>query len=163
MARNKIKPRPVADRLLSKIERVAETGCWEWTASRNRLGYGRITVAGKVELAHRVSFQEFKAIDPNGMSVCHKCDNPCCINPDHLFLGTQLENMQDCALKGRRVYLRGENQSGAKLTRDSVEAIRCSPLSNSALGRELGVSDVLISRIRNGKAWAWLNSGEVPA
>lgn len=160
MAKSNVGPRPVAERLLSKVNEISETGCWEWTASRNKLGYGRITVGGRVELAHRVSFLEFKRADPTGMSVCHRCDNPCCVNPEHLFLGTQLENMQDCGTKGRRVFAKGVDQKAAKLNPDLVRMIRRSKKSNSQLGRELGISDVAISCVRLRKTWAWVESEE---
>ena len=158
MAKNKVAPIPAKDRLMKKVMKHAVTGCWEWTGSRNRLGYGRITVNGRVELAHRVSMQEFRGVDPAGLSVCHKCDNPCCINPEHLFVGTQLDNMRDCAAKGRRVFVRGELQKAAKLNPDLVRMIRRSKKSNCQLSRELGISDVAISSARLRKTWAWVET-----
>ncbi len=80
---------------------VAENGCWEWTACTNKAGYGRIIFRGKAWLAHRLSFQTFIGPIINGLHVCHHCDNPPCVNPKHLFLGTDSDNMHDMVSKGR--------------------------------------------------------------
>lgn len=85
--------------------RKDDVGCWEWTGNRNSLGYGRVSrrLNGKLKsfYAHRVSFQLSFGPIPEGLEVCHKCDNPCCVRPDHLWLGTQAENNRDRHLKGR--------------------------------------------------------------
>lgn len=91
----------LSDRLYSKIERDPLTGCFNWTASKHRSGYGQIKVSKKTLLAHRVSYQLHYGVDPLELNVCHKCDNPSCINPQHLFLGTHTDNMQDMVRKGR--------------------------------------------------------------
>lgn len=85
--------------LYSKINKT-ESGCWEFTGAL-RSGYGAIKFKGKTCGAHRVSYEISFGEIPEGMLVCHKCDNPKCINPDHLFLGTYSENMQDCKVKNR--------------------------------------------------------------
>ena len=90
------------ERFRDSYEIDKKTGCWNWTGSKNGInGYGRITVEGKSYCAHRVSYELFVGIIPNGYNVCHKCDNPVCINPDHLFVGTRSDNMQDASNKGR--------------------------------------------------------------
>jgi len=101
--------RPVLKKSYSTnpVERLKEkcilssSGCWEWTAGKNAGGYGRITFKGKVTLAHRLSYQTFCGPIPDGVYVCHHCDNPSCINPDHLWLGTNSDNILDCSKKGR--------------------------------------------------------------
>lgn len=94
-------------RLMRKIEIDHESGCWNWIGQKNRDGYGALKVAlGSRELsvmrgAHRVSFEAFKGEIADGLEVCHSCDNPSCINPDHLWAGTHQENMDDMRRKGR--------------------------------------------------------------
>jgi hypothetical protein len=77
-----------------------ETGCWQWIASKINIGYGIIKIKGKKVLAHRFAYEYFIG-SINNLNVLHKCDNPKCCNPDHLFLGTQKDNMIDCKNKNR--------------------------------------------------------------
>lgn len=89
-------------RFESKYEPVPFCGCWLWTASTNSKGYGTIAVAkNKTEMAHRVAYQLFVGEIPQGKTVLHRCDTPCCVNPDHLFLGTRADNSLDMNVKGR--------------------------------------------------------------
>ena len=76
-------------------------GCWNWTAYKNNEGYGRLRAGGEKVLAHRLSYSIFKGEIAEGLFVCHTCDNPACINPEHLFLGTHQDNVSDCVAKGR--------------------------------------------------------------
>ena len=76
------------------------SGCWLWLLSK-AFGYGNFKVNGKTKRAHRVAWEEFNGPIPEGMNVCHTCDNPSCVNPEHLFLGTQYDNLQDMKQKGR--------------------------------------------------------------
>jgi hypothetical protein len=93
---------------MSKM-RVNECGCWMWEGSVSPQGYGQINVNGRTWGAHRMSYIAFHEDDPGDLLICHSCDVPLCVNPDHLWAGTATANMQDCISKGRsRVYDRTE-------------------------------------------------------
>lgn len=83
------------------VERIPFFTCWLWTAAIDRYGYGQFQFEGSMKGAHRVSWRLFRGCIPAGMLVCHKCDITCCVNPEHLFTGTQVDNINDALLKGR--------------------------------------------------------------
>lgn len=116
-------PRPLVERFWEKVKRGP--GCWEWQGFRVPQGYGTIREAGggsKKLRAHRVSYQLNVGDIPRGMDVLHKCDNPPCVRPDHLFTGTAKDNYEDCRRKGRTAH--GEKNGRTYLTRRDVIAIR---------------------------------------
>jgi hypothetical protein len=132
-------------------EHCPELGnCWEWTASHHRQGYGNYTYKGKYILCHRLSWILTNG-DPQGLCVLHKCDNTACVRPDHLFLGTQVDNIHDRNNKGRQGTLFGEESGSAKLTDIQVEAIRQrraeTGLMYKVLAKEFGVSISTIGKI----------------
>jgi len=93
---------------------IAPNGCWEWQRTRHPRGYGLFS-AGSINLrAHRVAFRLFKDAEPGALHVCHACDNPSCVNPDHLWLGTQSDNISDCVAKGRHGVNKGRNAISGK-------------------------------------------------
>lgn len=131
-------------------------GCWEWTGRRDRQGYGRLRMNGKECLAHRVAWELTRGPIPEGMKVCHSCDNPPCIRPDHLWLGTQRDNVLDMEHKGRAVHVRGQHQGSAKLTEKQVLRIRIRCANGEGrrkLAREYGVSHTNVELIVCGRAW----------
>ena len=107
-------------RFWEKVEKT-ET-CWNWLAGVNKAGYGRVNVNRKAVLAHRISYEMKFGLIPKGKHALHKCDNPKCVNPDHLWIGDQVANNKDRDFKGRAVL--GENRSQAKLTNAQADEIR---------------------------------------
>ena len=151
------KHRLLRERFLDKVEKTEE--CWNWTASKSR-GYGQISVGGKYGRmlhAHRVAYELFVGPIPRGLYVCHHCDNRACVNPNHLFLGTQADNIGDSVVKGR--HQRGERNGQAKLTQAQVQEIRDQyrwrslDLGSGALGRHFGVSSDEILAIVHRRHW----------
>lgn len=155
-------PKPGSPRLIG-MQRVAgkytinsRTSCWEWSRYCNEWGYGVLGIlADRVMLAHRFVWEQLRGPIPNGLCVLHRCDNPPCINVDHLFLGTDADNCADKISKGRQVILRGEAHGCAKLTLKQVQELRLQfgKLSDCELGRRYGVHSVTIRCIRIGKTW----------
>ena len=152
-------PEEHAVRFWSRVTMSSQDECWLWLGTIDRLGYGEIHLRGsrKRYLAHRLSWEIAFGPIPAGQHhgttcVLHRCDNPPCVNPHHLFLGTQLENIADRNRKKRARGGRGIRNCRAKLTWPDVVAIRTSIASNKLLGRELGVRASYIWAIRNNKA-----------
>jgi hypothetical protein len=126
-------------------------GCTLWVGMVSRFGYGRMKIDGRRIGAHRVAWELANGPIPDGLFVCHKCDVRRCVNPDHLFLGTQADNMADRNSKGRQV--RGEKMHWAKLTPDAIEEIRTGGRDAIALATKFGISRNHIYNIRNRRSW----------
>lgn len=138
---------------------INESGCWIWTAGTRPNGKGvpyprHWTDDRKSIGAHRFSFELVHGVIPKSMFVCHKCDMPLCVNPDHLFVGTHKDNMQDMVQKKRSFTGRGENKKGlAKLTNQQADQIRKMNISETKIAVLFGVSQTTISRIKLGKSY----------
>ncbi len=113
---------PIEERLFRKTNKT-ET-CWLYFGGRNKDGYGHMRINRKMKSVHRVSYELAYGEIPLGLSVLHHCDTPNCVRPDHLFLGTQDDNIKDCAAKQRTARLKGETNPRAILTADDVLKIR---------------------------------------
>lgn len=127
--------------------------CWWWTKYCNHDGYGRMNLNWKTYSAHRLAWESKYGSIPNKMCVLHKCDNPPCCNPAHLFLGTQKDNNNDRACKGRNANRKGSRHPLSKLTDVSVQTIRQSCISGRALARRYNVSEATISMVRHRVSW----------
>lgn len=126
--------------------------CWLWTGARSGLRYGGLKHEGKVLRTHRVSYELHKGPIPDGMSVMHRCDNPLCVNPDHLQIGTHLDNMQDMFSKGRRLPASGERNGRAKLSDQQAAEVAYSTVPSEKLGILLGISGARVRQIRRASA-----------
>jgi len=138
-----------------------KTGCLEWTLHRNRQGYGSLKHKGKQWAAHRLMWTLTYGSILEGLNVCHKCDNPSCVNIKHLFLGTTQDNINDKMQKGRFRPSYGEANGYSKLTEAQVQAIRADCRTQYAIAEAYGISQGTVSEIKIGRAWSWLHS-DVP-
>jgi hypothetical protein len=153
---NSGKRKTLKERLLEKAIVDAETKCWNWSAGRKNK-YGSICVGRLMKSAHRVSYEIHCGPIPEGMYVCHLCDNMLCINPEHLFLGTPADNVIDMIRKGRKVIQRGADHGRAKLTEADIIAIRSETMATQQnLADKYGVTPQNISDIKTRKRWSHL-------
>ena len=161
-------PVPIEDRFWDKVHRIPD-GCWIWAASRTSQGYGQVNANRRPTVAHRVAWELSYGPIPDGLFVCHHCDNRACVRPDHLFLGTAADNGADMARKGRsmagdrnpsRLYpdriKRGEQLPHTKLTEDGVRQIRrlhATGYTYDQLARMFSVKKMAICDAVNRKTW----------
>lgn len=146
----------VLKRFWKKVDKRSPQECWPWQGCRNRKGYGEFNAPG-FRLAHRFSYISQYGPIPDGMLVCHKCDNPACVNPDHLFVGTPKNNSEDMTSKGRQSC--GEAHPDSVLTASQVAEIRQRSAQDEPqilLAKEFGVSKATISSIVNHHRWKHL-------
>lgn len=156
-----------SERFWSKADKSPHPkGCWLWTRCRDKDGYGNFQYQGRRNYSHRIAYRVTHGPIPPGMVVSHSCDEPNCINPDHLSATTHMDNMKDKVKKGRHNMPRGTNHYMAKLTDDQVREIRvdCASgtMSQSAIARKYGVCQMMISRIKRGLRYTEQPLQEVP-
>ncbi len=145
-------------RLIARVPEIVSGKCWVWHGAKTPKGYGNFGGGTKgarwTVYCHRVSWEYHNGPIPEGLCVLHRCDNPPCVNPEHLFLGTKAENNADCWLKGR--YNQGENRWSAKLKEIEIPAIRALlalGFSTVRVGRLFNVSDATIGQVKRGISW----------
>ena len=157
-----------AEQFYEKTQPEPNSGCWLWRAGLTRYGYGAIGHRGGSILAHRASWAFSRGPIPEGMLVCHKCDVPACVNPDHLFLGTYADNAADRERKGRGRQPSGENHASrkhpfalprgeahwcAKLTSETVAAIRADARTQQKIASAYGISQSVVGGIKRREIW----------
>jgi len=162
----------VRDRFWSRVEKIPFHTCWEWTGARASHGYGIFHLSPKMlggtssyTLAHRASWILKHGVIARGLFVLHKCDNRSCVNPEHLYLGTDADNSRDTRSRGRSkiggITLPGDR--GFKLTSEQVLKMHRRLVSGekgAALAREFGLDPTTVSAIKLGKSWNWLTQAK---
>jgi hypothetical protein len=168
-------PKSTRDRFWAKVRKTS--GCWIWTAHCLPQGYGQFALTcNKPVKAHRFAYEVTYGAIPAGLMVCHRCDNPSCVRPKHLFLGTAKDNTHDSIRKSRAYvgqsgpsahkhrYPKGERCRQAKLTEDNVRHIIASATTKTRteLAKSLGVSIALVCAILKGRAWRHITGLSAP-
>lgn len=149
------------ERFEAKGWTVTEEGCWNWNGRIVAGGYGQLDYGGTALIATRVSYTLHKGEIPKGLMVCHTCDNRRCVNPDHLWLGTNQDNMDDMVAKGRSgPRPRGEDNLKTTLTEDQVRELRLlrsEGMLLRVLAERYGITEASVSMIARRRTWAWLD------
>ena len=139
----------------AKVQRGQLEQCWPWMGAKTRGGYGEINSDGSMFRAHRVAYELFYGLIPSHMSVLHRCDNPGCVNPMHLFLGTNQDNMRDCLSKGRW----GTRHPGKKLNRKKallIKKLSLQGLTRDRLAELCGVDEATVRAVLKGRTWKYV-------
>jgi len=147
--------RPVHE-VLSQYK-ISEGGCWEWAGVLSRDGYGMACYQGKRVRAHRLSLLNHLGVKGSDLLVLHKCDNRRCINPKHLYLGTNAENSKDMVDRGRSSSPYGQLSSNAKITECKAKAILQDARAHKLIAEEFGVAPSTVSAIKTGRRWGHLS------
>ncbi len=151
-----MKRQTMADRFWAKVDKRGPDECWLWIAATNHFGYGAFCVDGAMRSAHRASWLLANGPCPPGLFVCHRCDNPPCVNPAHLFLGTSAENSADMVSKGRQGI--GARNGNAVLSTRQAQVARflcaSTSLSHLEISQLFGVRQSAIHKIESRRTWS---------
>lgn len=144
----------VVARFWGYVEKRPSDECWEWTGTIDTHGYGHMRIGGRrLRLAHRLSYLINHGEFDQSLHVLHRCDNRKCVNPTHLFLGSNAENMADMVAKGRAAHRQGQDNPRARLTASDIRAIRTDERPERAIAKEYGVSHGHINNIKSRRVW----------
>jgi len=152
--RGRVSRTSIRERFTDKYEAGDPDDCWEWQGQRNDQGYGLFSIEGRQNRAHRIAWQLHNSATPGLLFVCHHCDNPACVNPDHLFLGTVADNTQDMYDKGRGMA--GEKHYFAKLKTKDIPEIRYRHEEGERsvdIAKVFGVARTTINDVVSGRTW----------
>ncbi|HEV7673080.1 MAG TPA: HNH endonuclease [Candidatus Angelobacter sp.] len=153
----------IRERFLAKVCPDRESGCWLWRGMVIASGYGMVRFERKMYMAHRLAWKLFRGEIAPGLVVCHKCDVRACVNPEHLFVGTMMDNMRDMKQKGRNPH--GDKHSRSKLTAEKVSRIKRmlaeDRMNMSEIAREYGVTPATIGCIARGTSWRHVEAAPV--
>ena len=141
--------------LLKNSEVIPETGCINWLRCKDSSGYGQTHYEDMMHKVHRLSYRFNVGKIPDGLYVCHTCDNPLCFNYQHLFLGTQSDNMKDMVLKGRSS--RGQERNKAKLTQKEAMEVFLDPGLHREVAAKFGIATCTVTQIKTKRTWAWMH------
>ena len=153
----------VTKRFLEKVEYDTNVGCWWWSASLTKDGYGQFNYNNKVHRAHRISYELHKGIIPNNLLIRHTCNNPSCVNPNHLVLGTNQDNKNDCVkanrqAKGSKIKISVLKEPDIPLIKEMLKT----GLSQRAIAKKFSVTKSTITAINLGKSWKHIPINETP-
>jgi hypothetical protein len=148
------------ERFDEKYTKLGPNECWEWNAAKNHSGYGAFNTCrnNRVKVAHRVAWELSHGPIPEGLCVCHRCDNPSCVNPNHLFLGTKADNNADKVSKGRSNF--GERNGRSRLLEAQASRIlarRREGVPSKQVAAEFGVCRETVDNIASGRNWQHLS------
>ena len=148
-ARGKWPRAPLHERFMRRVSPEPNSGCWLWEGTIGLRGYGVCSTHGEArELAHRVAYKLFCGAIPQNGAICHRCDNPPCVNPEHLFLGTQADNIADMDRKGRRIRI-------SAVPPQVIAGIRADTTTpHAAIARRFGISQKTVRNYRAGRTWS---------
>jgi hypothetical protein len=137
-----------------------DTGCWDWKGAKLLSGYGKIVINKVQWRAHRAAYYLTRGQIPEGMVVCHHCDNPGCVNPEHLFLGTQQENLADMRRKGRMKTgtTTGEKHWKTTITAEQAMEIYLAEGSHRRIAEQFGISRPAVTSIKNRRTWRHIHT-----